>query len=173
MRISQLYTLIAASTATLSASIPTCAGAQDSSAPVTVVVAILDSYPVFQASSQRTAQTAAELWAIVIPRDFTDESRSMVILNPAHATPEVLHAALRALQAAGTRGRQTRLIGVTRRGTRGLDGLPPAVRHALTATIAELVSARPAMVRGHAHGRQIILTTPVRRLTEGTTELSP
>lgn len=167
------YTLIAAPVTLLSASSPTCVGAQDSSAPVTVVVAILDNYPLFQVTSKRTPRTAAELRAIVITRDYVDETRSMVILNPAHANPEVLYAALRALQTAARRNPQTRLIGVTRRGTPGPDGLPNAVRHALTATIAELVAARPRMVRGHAVGRQIVLTTPVRQLTEDMPQLSP
>lgn len=128
----------------------------------TVIVAMFDDYPAFNPQPPAGVRATAGLRAIVIRRDFVDEERSVVILNPAYATPEVLYAALVALRSGTTQ--DARLTGVTERGTPAAGKVPERVRSVLGAAISDLLAAQPSEVRGHPRGKQIVLPADVERM---------
>lgn len=136
----------------------TAAAAQAGNAPGTVVIAILDDYPLFQ-RSEGAGRAGSDLRAMLIRRDFVDESRSVILLNPAHLTPEVLYGALKVLESSFGAQSQARLIGLTRRSTPAPDALPQGARNAMRAMLAELLTAPLVKVRGHAHGRHLVRST--------------
>lgn len=133
------------------------ASAQSSAGPASVVVAIFDEYPAFKANPVNGAPRTRELRAIVIPRDHLDPKRSLVILNPAHVTSEVLYAALASLQVATTQP-ETNILLVTGRSTPAPGTLAESTRAVLSATIAELLAREPALLRGHRPGKYVTLT---------------
>lgn len=161
MRFSLPDTLLGLAFALASVGTPSCLEAQATNPPGTVVIAIVDNYPLFEQGPGRAAGAGSELRAILIPRDFVDESRSVILINPAYATPEVLYAALRALESSFSTQPQTRIVGITRRATPAANALPRATRQAMTTALADLLSAPSAKVRGHAYGRHIVRSTPV------------
>lgn len=128
----------------------------------TVIVAMFDDYPAFNPQPPAGAPAKAALRAIVIRRDFADEERSVVILNPNHATPEVLYAALVALRSGSMQ--HVRLTGVTERGTPEGSTLSEPVRSVLGATISRLLASDPTEVRGHRRGRQVVVPAQVQRM---------
>lgn len=164
MRISLAHCLVRCACLAISAIAVPSLPAQTSSAPSTVVVAIFDDYPVFKERFGRGINPSGELRAMVILRDYADQERSVVILNPASVTPEVLYTALGVLQSASTQLNHANLIGITRRGTPRANALPQAARSLLSATIAELQSVRPSTLRGHQRGKHITLAAAVHRM---------
>lgn len=136
----------------------------------TVIIAMFEDYPAFNPRPPAGVRATAALRAIVIRRDFADEERSVVILNPTYATPEVLYAALVALRSGSTQ--QARLTGVTERGTPAASKVPEPVRSVLGATISDLLASQPTEVRGHPRGKQIVLPADVERMVIETSRLS-
>lgn len=136
----------------------------------TVIVAMFENYPAFNPRPPAGVRATAVLRAIVIRRDFADEERSVVILNPTCATPEVLYAALVALRSGSPQ--QARLTGVTERGTPAASRVPEPVRSALGATISDLLASQPTEVRGHQRGKQIVLPAEVERMVIEQSRLS-
>ena len=162
MRISLAYTRILGAVLALFAITAASSRAQPANEPATIVIAVIKDYPLFKPSERSRATD--ELRAIVIPRDLVDKGRSMVILNPAHVTPEVLYAALGHLNAASTPEHQMKFIVISRQSTPAASALPPSVFSALSATIRELLAAQPSGVRGHPSGKHIVLTEKMRRM---------
>lgn len=171
MRMSTAHTLISIYALALCAIIATPLSAQNGAART--IIAVFENYPVFEPRPAGGARATSELRAIVVPRDFADKEQSVVILNPAHVTPEVLYAALVGLSTWSTGQQQAKLIGVTQRGTPAVGALSEPMRSALSATIAELLAARPSMVRGHQRGKQIVLSTEVQRVVTEASAHSP
>lgn len=135
----------------------------------TVIVAMFEDYPAFNPQPPAGVRAMAGLRALVIRRDFADEEQSVIILNPAYATPEVLFAALVALRSRS--GQEARLTGVTERGTPAPGTLPKPVRSVLSAIISDLVASQQTEVRGHLRGKQIVLLADVERMVIETSRL--
>lgn len=165
MRITLGYTVIVSAVLTLTSISAAASHAQIAPAPTRVVIAVINDYPLFKSSDRNRPPN--ELGAIVIPRDLVDKEQSMVILNPAYVSAEVLYAALSRLNSISAQESQTKLFGVSRGGIPTASPLPPTVLAALSATIRSLLATQPSKLRGHPYGKHILLTEEMRRMIAG------
>jgi hypothetical protein len=160
MRFSTSFTIIAA--LTLSATDPSSVKAQTAARPGSVVVAVFKDYPAFRPSNR--TERGRELQALVIPTDYTDKDRSVIILNPEYATPQVLFAAITRLNSMPAAWQENTIFTITssnRALTRALD---PTVTSALAGAIQELLATSDSKLRGHPSAKHITLAAELRTI---------
>gem|GEM_PF-4396775 len=124
-----------------------------------MTLAIVDGYPAFQPDAGKgTPHKIIPLRAVIYLKPSWDKDRNIIVINPAHLTPETVHAALRLMHIRTTRPPATgpRDYAILT-ATHTLRPVSPEVAAELSAKIQELRDRPVSGVSNFGPGREVML----------------